>query len=252
MNDSTKRMMIRLYFARFPIKPVLVLLGLGVLLSWTRPGLWLLALGVLYAAVLVAAAVSRPTDQQIDDWLSEDTERLRVKALDMLDLEERDIETEMLQLAGPLTRATSLIPRDDIRFRRGRDDTYRVSANKVLILCPTEHFLGVFHCVYDSLREQVFYSEATRYAYRNVVSVKKGENAEVLKDDEPNVLKTRAGKELIPTQFFSMSISNGEHFMVPMRARISESHSPGMPPMTELDKTVKALNKLLQSKFEAA
>lgn len=253
MADPKKRFLIRLYFTRLRAKPALVLLGLGILLSWARPGLWILGAGTIYSGALIAAAIARPSDREIDAWLSEDVTRLRKKALDMLDLEDDDIEIDdPLQLAGPLTHATNLVRKEDLRIRRGRDRSYRISANKVLILCPTEHYLGVFHCVYDSLRDEVFHSVTTQYAYRNVVSVKHGENAEVFKGEEPNVLTNSAGKELVPTQFFSMSISNGERFTVPMRARVAEARSSGEPPMTELDRVVRALKKLLQSKYEAA
>lgn len=253
MNDPKKRFLIRLYFTRLQVKPALVLLGLGLLFSSTRPGLWILGVGAVYSATLIAAAIARPSDKQIDRWLGEDVGQLRKKALEMLDLDEDDLEIDdPLQLAGPLTHATNMIRKEDVRIRRGRDRCYRLSANKVLILCPTAHYLGVFHCVYDSLRDQVFHSVATEYAYRNVVAVKRGESAEVFKGDEPNVLTTRTGKELLPTQFFSLSISNGERFTVPMRARVAEARASGEPRMTELDRVYIALKKLLQSKFEAA
>jgi len=253
MNDPKERFLIRLYFTHLPIKPALVLLGLGVLLSWARPGLWVLGAGAVYSGALVVAFIARPSDRQIDDWLKEDASKLREKALEMLDLEEHDIEIpEPLHLAGPLTRATPLVRPEHVRVRRGRDGNYRVSANKMLILLPTEHYLGVFRCVYDSLRDASFHSVATEYAYRSVVAVKRGEEAEVFKGDEVNTLTSPSGKELVPTQFFSMSISNGETFSVPMRAQVADAPRSSGVRETELDKVYSAVKKLLQEKFEAA
>ncbi len=253
MDDPKKRFRIRLYFTRFRARPALALLGVGILLSWARPGLWILGAGAIYSGTLLVAALSRPSDRQIDVWLREDTQRLREKALAMLNLDERDIEIpEPLQLAGPLTQATSLVRPEHVRVRRARDGTYRVSANKVLVLLPTEHFLGVFHCTYDSLRDSVFHSVATRYAYRNVVAVRRGENAEVFKGEELNKLKSPTGKELVPTQFFSLSISNGETFSVPMRAQVANGRPAKGPTVTELDRVYAAIEKLLEDKFQAA
>jgi len=250
MDDPKKRFLIRLYFTRLQVKPALVLLALGILLSWARPGLWLLGVGTVYSGTLVTAFIARPSDRRIDEWLKEDATRLREKALEMLNVEDEDIEIdEPLQLAGPLTHTTRLVQRKHVRVRRGRDRAYRISANKILILLPTEHYLGVFQCIYDSLRDQVFHSVATEYAYRSVVAVKHGEDAEVFDGDDVNVLTSPNGKKLVPTQFFSMSISNGESFSVPMRAQVADTPPSSGLRMTELDRVVRALRKLIQSKL---
>lgn len=208
--------------------------------------------GVLYSAILVAAQFVGPTDSQIDEWLNEDVQALRGKALQMLDLEESDIQvTRPLQLAGPLLHDTPHVRREHLRYREGRDRAYRVSVISVLILLPTKDYLGVFRCIQDSIRNETYQAEATEYAYRNVVAVKFGEETDVFKGKEENWLKTRNGRLVLPGQFFSISISNGERFGVPVRARVAEDRPTSEPPMTELDQMVRAIRKLLQPKFEA-
>lgn len=257
MNETTKRLLIWLYFTRplskLTIRPALILIGAGVVLSWTRLGAWLLTAGILYSVALVAAQFLRPSDQKIDDWLKEDVQELREKALKMLDLEEKDIQSSRpLQLAGPLLHTTPHVRREHLRFRRGRDRCYRVSVNRVLILLPTKDYLGVYRVIYDSIRNMTFHPEATEYAYRNVVAVKYGGEADAFQGEDQNRLTTKNGEQVVPTQYFSISISNGESFGVPVRAQVAKDQSATEPPMTELEQTVKAIKKLLQPKFAAS
>jgi hypothetical protein len=252
MDDPKKRLLIRLYFTHLPLHPALGLLAVGLVFAWAGAGYWILVAGVLYSGAIGALAYSQPADRQIDDWLSADAAKLVQKAFKMLDLEPADIESgKPFQIAGPLLHTTPLVGKEHIRFRKGRNGTYRLSVNKVLILLPTKNYLGVFHCIYDSIRDQIFHSVATEYAYRNVVAIKYGEEAEVFKGDQQNLLTTRDGKPFVPSQYFSISISNGETFGVPVRAHDAATRAPGDPPLTDLDRTVRALKKLLQPKFEA-
>lgn len=252
MTDRAKRRWIRLYFWRAEawLRRVGAVVLVGFLLSWTRPGAWLLAVGLVAAAGLVAVRLARPSDRQIDRWLEEDLERFHPKALEALDLDEDQLERDPLRVVGPYFDNRRRVGPRELSVRRGRDGKLRFSSNRLLLLLLTEHHLGVYSCVYDSLRDQTFHISSREHPYRLVAGVELREDAEVFDGEEANSYTLRSGKTLVPTQAFILSLTSGDRLAIPVRAKIDDRQPAALQPAMELKHTVTALRAVLRAKYQ--
>jgi hypothetical protein len=250
MSDPIRRRRMTLYFARLRLKPLLFLAVATFVLGGFSETLLLVGLGVClaYVLLLIWLWMARPSDGQMDVWLAEDLRSLRRRAMVKLDL--ATLDEDPFEIVGPFLQVTDHIRPKNIKGRRGRDGVFRLSVNRVLILFPTEHHLGIYSCVFDSLRDTAFHINAKEYAYRNVVAVSCGEDAEVFDGDQARQYELPDGRAIVPTQVFSLSVSSGETLRVPVRARLAQENHRGLPPATELDKVVSRMRAMLRAKYQ--
>lgn len=150
-------------------------------------------------------AEPKPSDAQVDIWFHEDLERLRARAFEKLDLDERstrsyNINGQPLVVHGPG-------PSPMVKI--GEDNEVRFSINNILIIYLTQYHIASYQCIVNLVDGSIA-SESTReYHFDDVVSVStETENTclywirEGRKEEIPNYLK------------FALSVASGEQIAV--------------------------------------
>ncbi|WP_410631873.1 hypothetical protein [Amycolatopsis sp. cmx-4-83] len=126
------------------------------------------------------AALPKPRDAIIDKIRDHELAKVRLRALDRLDLTTEDLELEPADwdpLAQPLREeapreplvVTGPVPTSGAVV--GRDGVWRFSQYAVLVICPTDYHLGLYRCVIDLRVAGLFQEETHEYHYADVVAV---------------------------------------------------------------------------------
>ena len=108
-------------------------------------------------------AEPKPTDQQMDSWLSSDVSRLKRDALQKLGLEgEQLMRKDPLVVVGP-AKGT------DVQL--GKDKVFRFSKYDVVVVYLTDYHLAAYSCVLNLASGLALRESTQEYHYNDVVSV---------------------------------------------------------------------------------
>ena len=172
MEESEKRELIENYFlgkpAMWPFVGVLV--GIAIAYFW----IWwvgLIIVAVLLYFIIAFFRIKKPSDQQMDQWLEEDIEYFRNRALENLRIEKRDLIREGVELIGPRVWYKEAM---ELRSKMGKDGRLRYSPIDLLLLNFTEKQLLVYRTLFDFVGNTVGSEITEEYFYRDVISVSKG------------------------------------------------------------------------------
>ena len=187
------------YFRRTPEKPQpprsrliigLVILALGILSFFLAVNYWIdswgIGLAILgsvvglkilhsdwsnkkeYSEVLkkyeeeYAQTEPKPSDKQMDTWLSEDIAKLTRAAMQELDLDPDDIQQDPIIVTGPSPEAAVAI---------GKDGVVRFSKYDVVIVFLTEYHLAAYHATLNMATGTPTRETTQEYHYSDIVSV---------------------------------------------------------------------------------
>jgi len=140
----------------------------GFELSFDRAffvGLSVLILGLFFRYL----HVRRPTDESVDAWTIEDLKVLETRALELMDLDRREL------LADPIV-LTSFPDIDRIgnTFRGslyGKDNVLRFTPRAVTVLCFTEDVAVSYEGAVDLLTGNRVYEKTIEFFYRDIATV---------------------------------------------------------------------------------
>jgi hypothetical protein len=109
-------------------------------------------------------AEPKPTDKQMDEWMSNDIEKIKDEALRRLDLDHDDYQAEPLLIGGPASLK-------DTRFVRGKDGKIRYSYFNILVVFLTEYHVATYQS--DNCMEygQTLTDRTQEFPYREITNL---------------------------------------------------------------------------------
>lgn len=241
MIDPKKRQMVRIYFAKSHALVAFGFIALGILLmmaGWLRVGGSIVACAIVLLMVLNAGGA---TDSQIDLWWQEDLACLQEQALLRLGLDKDELQNDPVMVVGPILWQRDGIPPDEICWRRGGDGIARFSVKHVMIIFLTEHYLNIYSCDFNLIRNVPLGERDSQYHYKNVVSVSVGEASQsfTLKD----------GEKLISYNKFSLSFTDGDKVEVVVSSKEFKEMTKAELPSSAVDIAASTIKLMLKSKM---
>lgn len=245
MDDETKRKMIRKYFLPSSSWGIwLLVIGVLVLIGGAAAsspgaafaGVILLVIGVLG---MVMTSKGKPTDQQIDEWLEEDVEKMKKVALDRLGTEEEQKVREPLVLYRPIFWEIPGVAITQVLAKKGKDGLTRFSIWRIGIFHLTDQYLGAYHTFFNFLTGERVRESTEEFFYKDIVRVGTDQESVTLKDGTPVELES-----------FVLKVASGDSIVV----RDSNFSSKGKrkmnvaPPKTRMDETINAMRAMLREK----
>src|SRR6266566_3273042 len=162
---------------------------------------------VLFIGVRSIRAIirSNPTDQDYDDWLDDQAEAIIPRALRVLNLDERQITSQILDMHSIILPGSSLASNyhDDVYLKLGKDGVWRSSVNLYTFFFPTDRFIAMFTRSINVLDRVMPADDSTEeYFYRDIVTTSFSvfQDTVVLGNEE----------FLYRVQQLSLKISNGD------------------------------------------
>src|SRR2546421_4812349 len=130
---------------------------------------------VLFMGVRRIRAIirSNPTDQDYDDWLENQTAAVIPRALRMLNLDERQISSQILSMHSIILPGSTLASNyhDDVYLKLGKDGRWRSSVNVYTFFFPTDRFIAMFTRSINALDRVMPIDDTTdEYFYRDIVT----------------------------------------------------------------------------------
>ena len=157
---------------------VLGLVGLALVFTlgptYFDLGLFLLGGIVLFIGVRSIRAIirSNPTDQDYDDWLEDRAGAIIPRALRVLNLDEREITSQILSMHSIILPGSSLASEyHDVNLKLGKDGIWRSSVNLYTFFFPTDRFIAMFTRSINALDRVMPIDDTTdEYFYRDIVT----------------------------------------------------------------------------------
>ena len=158
---------------------VLGLVGLALVFTlgptYFNLGLFLIGGVVLFIGVRSIRAIirSNPTDQDYDDWLEDRAEAIIPRALRVLNLDEREITSQILSMHSIILPGSSLASEyhDEVYLKLGKDGIWRSSVNLYTFFFPTDRFIAMFTRSINALDRVMPIDDTTdEYFYRDIVT----------------------------------------------------------------------------------
>jgi hypothetical protein len=263
MDNKTKRRMIRKYFKLFPKwaiwmivigvvvlgVPNLGVLGLGVLdlprelnalTAYANPkivGLVFVGIGFLG---IFSYALGKPTDQQMDEWLEEDMEDLKKKALNKMGIDEAELVSEPVIITGPRLWD---IAGADVLSKKGKDDILRFTPISVSIINFAQNQLLAYACVFDFTTGNTLNESTDEYFYKDVVSVSTKSESKLVRIPRKGTIHLNAAET------FTLTTTGGTSASVLLRdPKLIEKMGGGEIPTTRAEKAILAMRKMLREK----
>ncbi len=122
-----------------------------------------------------AAAEPKPSDAQMDAWLSGDIAALQAKASRQVRLvattkhEGGDLVYPIQAVVGVASPSGPIA--DSLRVRRGDDHRWRANHYDILILFLTNDLISLYRCALDFHTGEPVYEQITEWHYRDIVGV---------------------------------------------------------------------------------
>jgi hypothetical protein len=109
-------------------------------------------------------AEPKPSDEQMDQWMNSDIEKIIAEALRRLDLEHEDYKAEPYKIGGPASLK-------ETRFAVGKDGKTRYSHFNVLVVFLTEYHVAAYQC--DSSMEygQILTDKTQEFPYKEITNL---------------------------------------------------------------------------------
>lgn len=281
VSETHKGHQLSTYFRKAPTTlPARILAAFGLLSLVTMAPLGRIGLegtslfftffwfGLAFCAALPRLLHSQdcPSDEQVDQWLTEDLEQLLINdqkdILDRLGLIEDQLQQEPLLTYAPFLDFTDFV---DPRVRLGEDGKYRFSAHQLLVLTLADHHLHVYVCIYDSIERRSVFLETREYSYNDMVSVQSTNVVEMLEVGKPKTKKVwlqihpataglaemlKPEKIPVPRQMATITFVSGESLDVPVNVTATVTSSKPLPSAPSLDRLLELLRMLYRGKKE--
>jgi len=178
-----------------------------VLITGAQANVGFVILGIILMAGggfgIYSSIGTRPTDQQIDEWLEEDLKRTVKKAHDKMGIDESKIVGEPVQITGP--RFWNI---GDAKFlyRRGKDNIIRFTPLDVSTILFGQDQLLAYNCSFVFAEGKYLNEGTDEYFYKDVVSVStKSESRSVTFKGKP--VQLNAAETFVLTTSGGTSIS---------------------------------------------
>lgn len=181
-------------------------------------------------------AEPKPSDQQMDNWLNGDVQRITQEGLQKLDLELSQLLRDPIIVIGPSRNAAA---------RMGSDSILRFTQYDVVCVFLTNYHLAAFNGRLD-MRDGVLTRESTQeYHYSDVISV-----ATRTESSETFTLVVDGQHKSIPLfQEFALSVASGEQIRVVTAFPNLENYvQKGKMPVTGADQAISAIRARLREK----
>jgi hypothetical protein len=111
-----------------------------------------------------AIAEPKPSDDQIDQWMHSDTEKIISEALRRLDLEQDDYKAKPLLIGGPASLS-------ETRLAVGKDGKIRFSHSNILVVFLTEYHIAAYQCNNSLEYGQVLTDKTQEFPYREITNL---------------------------------------------------------------------------------
>ncbi len=120
--------------------------------------------------------LSRPNDEQIDNWLLEDLNVIiKKKSIDKLKLDESVLNPEnFIMVPYPVFWKSSV---GEPKRREGADGKYRYSVWNVQILVLSKDYISYYICTFDFISGNITTEFTNEFFYSDIVSVKSDSDA---------------------------------------------------------------------------
>lgn len=185
-----------------------------------------------------AKAEPKPSDQQMDDWLSGDIVKLKKEALHKLDLTPEQVVTER----GPDRPLIVQGPELDADAAIGADNYVRFSKYGILIVYLTDYHLAAYQCILD-MAQGIPISENTReYHYADILSVatQATNNFQLTINGEKTPIKDY--------QRFELAVTSAHHISVAVSLQLKDLFEKGQLAPTGADEAIKVIRARLREK----
>lgn len=183
-------------------------------------------------------AEPKPSDQQMDNWLEQDKQRIVSEALNKLGLVPEQVLniTDPLFVIGPLSSA---------KFKLGNDNIVRFSAYQLVVIYLTNYHLGAYSCTLDFVDGRTGSEQTQEFHYNDVVSVS------TLNSNSQFTIMTVEG-EVLPIasqQQFSLSVASSESIKVTVAfPQVESLFKQGKLLPTGSEKAISTLRTMLREK----
>src|ERR671930_41954 len=115
---------------------------------------------------------ANPTDQDYDNWLEEQAAAMLPRALRMLNLDERQITSQILSIHSLILPGSSLASNyhDEVYLKQGKDGQWRSSVNLYTYFFPAQHFIAIFTRSINALDPLTPFDDSTEeFFYRDIM-----------------------------------------------------------------------------------
>lgn len=181
-------------------------------------------------------AEPKPSDQQMDNWLNADVQRITQEGLQKLDLELSQLLREPIIVIGPSQNAAA---------RVGDDNILRFTQYDVVCVFLTNYHLAAFNGRLD-MSDGVLTRESTQeYHYSDVISV-----STRTESSQTFTLVVNGQHKSIPLfQEFALSVASGEQIrVVTAFPNLEDYVQKGKMPVTGADQAISAIRARLREK----
>jgi len=110
---------------------------------------------------------NKPSDEQMDQWLLEDLQRLEPDSLNKARVDKSELVREPVMLKGPKLKS---VGGAECYVQLGKDNIRRYSLVEALMIHFTEHQLITYQCVIDMITGNSLNVKVKRFFYKDVVS----------------------------------------------------------------------------------
>jgi hypothetical protein len=244
LSENEKRQRIRNYFKKPKLKWAIILLVIGLLMlsssSTLGLGLLLLLAGGGWLFFELKPSMDAPGDQTIDTWLIDDTNYLKKRSLERLNIDESELIRQSIVIRGPILWNTTGIPVLDLAWKKGKDERVRFSINAITIIHLTQNKLSSYQCDYNFVRGVPLNERDDEFHYRDIVAVS-------TRDESTNYTLPN-GILMKQAQLFQLAVSSGDKIQAVVNSSELLQFTGGTILDTGLDEAVKALRKVLSEK----
>lgn len=184
----------------------------------------LLFVAAFYLATLKRKPNIKPpvTDEQIDQWLSQDRRIFFEKAPSKLDViankNSKDVPLGPLNVTKdtPIELSSGFELKTDEKFwanrrsqdyfcEKGIDGITRYSIHRFMVIFLCRNFLAYYRCYWNFLKGESLFVETNEYLYDTIVSVKNSEWSEAIGE----------GQRLVFMEFLNISTTDGKEIEFP-------------------------------------
>lgn len=230
-----KRRKIFNYFKPFPKWTVWLIIIGTIALAGYGAGIVLLIPGIIG---LVLYFKGKPTDEEIDQWLLEDSKEIEQLAIDRIGgLDEKSIK-EPLTIYKPIIWNVEGIPFTDIQMKIGKDKLYRFSIWYFQVFYLTDKFLGSFGTTWHFIRGKSVNESTEEFFYRDIVKVGTAQESII----------TVSGYKINSAESFILKVASGDAVTVRDVTLSLAEEGKNPIPTTPIEKTVQAIRTMLRDK----
>jgi hypothetical protein len=178
------------------------------------------------------ATEPKPSDEQIDEWINSDIDKIIDEALRRLDLEHEDYKAEPLRIGGPAIL-------NETMYARGRDGNIRCSHLNILVIFLTDYHVAAYQATNSIEFGQILTDNTQEFPYKEITNL----GTQTVKQEirlVDDVIASESGlKE------FTLATSGANVIRVPY-AFARSTDSQGELPKIGGESTITAIRKKLQ------